>query len=140
VSDSPVQAVLRALDALDLEGAVARFAPDGVLTTVFGDRAEGHERVREVLGTFLQGLRSAQYEVASEWNAEPGVWLAEMTATYELTDFSRRGPYERAIVLRTGDSGITELRIYGQHERRLAETERGYVEVHGAHRGWLPTL
>jgi hypothetical protein len=140
VSDSPVQAVLRALDAIDLEGAVEQFAPDGVLTTVFGDRAEGRERVREVLGAFLQGLRGARYDIAAEWNPQSGVWLAETSATYELTDFSRRGPYERALILRARDAGITELRIYGQHERPLAEPDRGYVEVHGAHRGWLPTL
>jgi hypothetical protein len=140
VSDSPVQAVLRALEAIDLDRAVELFAPDGMLTTVFGDRAEGHERVREVLGAFLHGLRAAHYDIAAEWNVESGVWLAEISATYELADFSRRGPYERAMILRAGDTGVTELRMYGQHEGPLAEPERAYVEVHGAHHGWLPTL
>ncbi|HWD70749.1 MAG TPA: hypothetical protein VG293_11195 [Solirubrobacteraceae bacterium] len=140
MADSPIQAVLRALDELDLDGAVAQFAADGLLTTVFGERAEGRVRVREVLGAFLDGLRATRHELESEWNAELGVWLAQVSATYELTDFGRRGPYERAIILRSSDAGIEELRIYGQHEPPLSEAGRGYVEVHGAHHGWLPTL
>lgn len=138
--DSPIQAVLRSLDAIDLDGAVELFAPDGLLTTVFGDRAQGRDRVRAMLGTFLEGLRASHHELEAEWNAQDGVWLAQVSATYELSDFSRRGPYERAIILRVDDAGITELRIYGQHERPLAESGHGYVEVHDAHRGWLPTL
>lgn len=138
--DSPIQAVLRSLDAIDLEGAVELFAPEGLLTTVFGERAEGLDRVRAVLGTFLQGLRSSRHELESEWNPQTGVWLAQVSATYELTDFSRHGPYERAIILRGDGAGIAELRIYGQHELPLSQAGRGYVEVHDAHHGWLPTL
>lgn len=140
MADSPIQAVLGALDELDLDGTVAQFAANGLLTTVFGERAAGRERIRELLGTFLDGLRASRRELESEWNPEAGVWLAQVSATYELTDFSRRGPYERLIILRSGDAGIQELRIYGQHELPLSAAGRGYVEVHGAHRGWLPTL
>ena len=137
--ETPLQAVLRALDALDLEGAVALFAPDGSLTTVFGDTASGRERVGEELRPFLGGLRSSRHELASEWNPEAGVWVAEVSASYELSDYSRRGPYARAIVLRSGAAGIKQLRIYGAHELPLTETGRAYTEVHGPH-GWLPTL
>ena len=90
-----MQAVLRALDALDLEAAVGLFAPDGSLTTLFGETEQGHDRIRAAFGAFLQGLRANHHEVTSEWNPEDGVWIAEMSATYELSDFSRRGPYQR---------------------------------------------
>lgn len=137
---TPIQAVLASLDAIDLEGAVGQFAPDGLLTTVFGERATGHDGVRRVLGAFLQGLRATHHRIESEWGAEDGVWLAQVTATYELSDFSQRGPYERAVILRSAGAGITELWIYGQHELPLAASGRGYVEVPDAHHGWLPTL
>jgi hypothetical protein len=140
VPDTPMQAVLNALDALDLDSAVGMFAPDGTLTTLFGDEtAEGHDRIRAVLGEFLQGLRSNEHAIVAEWNPEDGVWIAEMSATYELSDFSRRGPFRRAIILRTGSAGITDMRIYGAHERPLSETGRPYEEVRAAG-GWLPTL
>lgn len=137
--DTPLQAVLRALDALDLDGSVALFAADGSLTTVFGDTVSGRDRIHDVLGAFLEGLRAATHELSAEWNPEPMVWIAEMSASYELSDYSRRGPYQRAIILRGGDDGIKQLRIYGAHEMPLAESGRAYTEVRGAH-GWLPTL
>ena len=134
-----MQAALSALDALDLEAAVGLFAADGSLTTVFGDTASGRDRIREVLGAFLRDLRGSRHEVTSEWNPEEGVWIAEMSATYELSDYSRRGPYARAIILRAGVGGIEQMRIYGAHELPLAESGRSFSEVRGAH-GWLPTL
>jgi len=134
-----MQAVLRALDALDLDGAMALFTAGGSLTTVFGERAAGRERVQSVLGSFLRGLRASHHEVRAEWNPEPGVWIAELSASYELSDFSRRGPYPRVMVLRGGDAGIEQLHIYGAHELPLAEDGRPYTEVHAPH-GWLPTL
>lgn len=138
--DTPIQAVLHALDALDLEGAVELFAPDGRLTTVFGNTAAGTDQVRTVLGAFLQGLRSAHHTVVAEWNPEDGIWVAKVSGTYELADYSRHGPYERAFILRAREAGIEELRIYGQHELPLSETGRGYTEVRDARHGWLPTL
>jgi hypothetical protein len=139
VPDTPMQAVLSALDALDLDGVVAMFAPDGSLTTLFGESAQGHDRIRAALGAFLEGLRSNHHEISSEWNPEDGVWIAEMSATYELSDFSRRGPYQRAIILRAGAAGIAEMRIYGGHELPLGDSGRHYEEVHTPG-GWLPTL
>jgi limonene-1,2-epoxide hydrolase len=140
VSDTPMQAILNALDALDLEAAVEMFAPDATLTTLFGDEtAQGHDRIRAVLGEFLQGLHTTNHALVSEWNPEAGVWIAEMSATYELSDYSRRGPFRRAIILRVGDGGITDMRIYGAHERPLSESGRPYEEVRAAG-GWLPTL
>lgn len=134
-----MQAVLRALDALDLEAALALFAPDVSLSMLFGVTATGRDRVREVLGEFLRELRATHHEISAEWNPEPGVWLAEMSANYELADFSRRGPYGRMMILRAGDEGIEQLRIYGAHELPLARDGRSYENVRGPH-GWLPTL
>lgn len=134
-----MQAVLRALDALDLEAAVTLFAPNASLSTLFGETASGRDRVHELLGQFLGELRASHHDVRAEWNPEPGVWLAEMSATYELADFSRRGPYGRVMVLREGKDGIEQLRIYGAHELPLAQDGRSYENVRGPH-GWLPTL
>lgn len=140
MADSPIQAVLRALDAIDLDGAVEQFAADGELRTVFGERGERRDGVRRLLGAFLGGLRATQHALEAEWNPEPGVWLAQVSASYELSDFSRRGPFERAIVARASDAGISQLWIYGQHELPLSKAGHGYVEVQDAHHGWLPTL
>lgn len=140
MQEAPIRTVLQALDALDADGVTRLFAPEGILTTAFGERVEGRELVDAVLRTFLKGLRSTRHQLASEWNPEPGVWIAEMSATYELTDYSQRGPYRRAIIVRGGDDGIVEMRIYGQHELSLWTSGRGYAEVHDAHGGWLPTL
>jgi hypothetical protein len=134
-----MQAVLRALDALDLEAAIALFAADVSLTTVFGETAAGREGVRDILGAFLGELRGVHHELQSEWNPQEGVWIAELSASYELSDYSRRGPYQRVIILRAGPDGIEQMRIYGAHELSLADSGRPYAEVHGAH-GWLPTL
>ncbi|MDE3130552.1 MAG: nuclear transport factor 2 family protein [Acidobacteriota bacterium] len=139
MADTPLQAVLRALDALDLERTLALFAPDGSLTTIFGDAAAGRDAVHDVLAELLGDLRATHHEVTSQWNPEQGLWIAEMSASYVLSDHSRRGPYERVMLVRAGDAGIEQMRIYGAHERPLAESEHPYTEVRGAH-GWLPTL
>jgi hypothetical protein len=139
VPETPLQAVLRALDALDLDAAVALFAPEGSLETLFGQRAEGRDRVRAMLGTFFAGLRATHRELTSEWNPEPDVWVGELSAAYELSDRSRRGPYRRALVLRCGEEGFQEMRLYGAHELPLSESGRAFAEVRGAD-GWMPTL
>lgn len=139
MADSPMRAVLSAMDALDLDALMALFAPDIRLGMAFGGDAVGLEQVRGELGWFFSELRSARHDVGSTWNPEPGVWISEMSATYELKDFSERGPYRRAMILRAGDGGIRELRMYGEHEPPLPETGRPYNEVRGP-RGWLPTL
>ncbi len=139
MTDSPMRAVLSAMDALDVDALTALFAADVRLGMAFGQDAIGLEQVRGELCGFFSELRTARHDVGSIWNPEPGVWISEMSATYELTDFSKRGPYRRAMILRAGESGIQELRIYGEHEPPLPETGRPYNEVRGP-RGWLPTL
>ena len=62
-----------------------------------------------------------------------------MRVSYELRDFSRRGPYKRAIIARAADDLIEHMTIYGAHELPLPEEGRPYTNVRGPH-GWLPTL
>jgi hypothetical protein len=139
MSDSPIAAFLKAVDALDLEAVLVLFAPAAVLTMPFDEEAAGEQQIRGVLTKFLADLRETQHELISEWNPEPEVWIAESAATYELTDFSRRGPYKRAIIVHTGGDKIEHLSIYGAHELPLPEEGRPYTNVRGPH-GWLPTL
>ena len=139
MADTPIQQMLRAVDALDLDAVVALFTADASLTTAFGDAVEGRDRVRDVLGEFLRELRATHHEITTEWHPADEVWIAEMSATYELSDYGRRGPYQRAIFLRVVDGSIAAMRIYGAHELRLGEAGRPYAEVR-APGGWLPTL
>ena len=137
--ETPLQAVLHALETLDADAAVALFAPDGSLETVFGQRADGRDQVRTLLGAFFAGLRATHYELTSEWHPEEGLWVGELTANYELADRSRRGPYRRAVVVRCASAGIQEMSLYGAHELPLSESGHAYAEVRGAD-GWMPTL
>jgi hypothetical protein len=129
---------MRSVDALDIDGATSAFAPNAEVLTVYGREGKGLDQARAVLTELFEELRGVDHQVTSEWNPEPGVWIAEVTATYVLKDFSRRGPYLRVIVLRVGDAGIEQLRIYGSREPPFT-AEGGYQEVLGPH-GWLPTL
>jgi hypothetical protein len=138
MSDSPIDAFINGVDALDFERVFSLFAPHGTLSMAYGKDASGIDQVRTALGSFFKELRATHHDVSSVWNPEPGVWIAEMTATYELSDFSRRGPYKRAIIVRSDDAGIESLRIYGAHEAPMAP-DRSYTEVYGPS-GWLPTL
>jgi ketosteroid isomerase-like protein len=139
MSDSPLRRVLDAIDRLDLEAAVAMFSDDVQLMTVFGSEGTGIDQAREVLAALLAELRGTHHDFTGEWNPEPGIWIAEGTATYELKDFSQRGPFQRLIVVHERDGLISQLRIYGTHELPLTESASTYREVRGPH-GWLPTL
>ena len=139
MGESPIRVFIDAIDKLDLEPVIALFAPDGRFTTAFGTEAVGLEQVRGELSKFLSELRATEHQITAEWNPEPGTWIAETTATYELTDFSRRGPYKRAIFARSALGLIEHLTIYGAHELPLPEAERAYTNVRGPH-GWMPTL
>jgi len=139
MSDSPIPAFLRAVDALDLEAVMALFAPAAVLAMPFGQEVTGEQQIRSELREFIAELRATQHDLTSEWNPEPGVWIAEFTATYELKDFSCRGPYKRAVIVHAGDDTVERMSIYGAHELPLPEEGHPYTNVRGPH-GWLPTL
>jgi len=137
MADSPIHALMSRLDALDLDGAMSLFAPEATFCSVFGAEAKGPEQVRAEISKVLNGLRGRTHEVDAEWNPQPGVWIAKLTATYELADFSRLGPYRRAAFIHAGDDGIETLELYGAHE--VPSSGSAYVEVRGPH-GWLPSL
>jgi hypothetical protein len=138
MSESPITAVFQLLDDLDIGGAVARFAPNCTLLMVYGEETTGHEQVRELLTKFAEPLRAMRHHTTAEWHPEPSVWIAELTAEYELHDQGLVGPYLRAVVLRDSPEGIAGLNIYGSHESPL-DSRRGYQEVFAAGR-WMPTL
>jgi ketosteroid isomerase-like protein len=138
VADSPISAVLDGFRALDVDATVKLFAPDGRLMTTTGEFAEGTDEVRTALAGFMAPLRATTYEVSTTWHPEDDVWIAELDAHYELKDGERHGPYPRAIVARSDEHGITDLRIYGSHELPLT-AHLPYREVSTGH-GWLPTL
>jgi hypothetical protein len=139
MSDSPITSIFRHIDALDVDGVTAMFAPDSDLVLVYGREAHGRDQVHAALAELVAGIRATHHETTAEWNPEPGLWIAELTATYELLDYGRIGPYRRAAVLHESAEGVTSLSIYGAHEGPLASDERGYQEVRAGGR-WMPTL
>jgi SnoaL-like domain len=138
VEDSPIAHLLSAVDRFDVEAAMSLFAPDARILVADGRRAQGIDRVREFMTEFLAGLRSTTHRITAQWH--PGdVWIAEVQATYELTDWRQLSEIPRAFIARQGPHGIAELRVYGAHEHSLGEHlpgERGLV-VSGR---WIPPL
>ena len=138
MADSPISAVLRAMEALDVDACISLFTPDGRLLSTDGNVAEGPEAVRAVLSDLFADLRAATYRVTAQWHPDEDVWIAEVDATYDLKEHGLRGPYPRAMVLRGGRE-IAELRVYGRHELPLTESGVSYREVLAGNR-WLATL
>lgn len=125
VGATPLEQLLDALDALDLDRAMALLAPDCALLMSDGGRAQGTEDVRAQIGDLLEHLRSATHRITNRWQVGD-VWIAELEADYELRDQSRLSRLPRAIVARTGaGGGIVELRVYGAHEHALYERGGG---------------
>jgi hypothetical protein len=67
------------------------------------------------------------------------VWIAEVDASYELTDRVLIGELPRAFIARGGPDGLSDVRVYGAHEDRLGaddETDHGLMFAGR----WLPPL
>ena len=94
--------------------------------------------MRELFTDFLAVVRSMTHEITAQWHQD-NVWIAEVDATYELTDFMQTQALPRAFVLRDGPDGIADLRVYGAHERPLTEYR---TEDRGIRFGerWIPPL
>jgi hypothetical protein len=130
--------LLEAIDRLDLDGAMALFAPGARLLTADGRRADGGQAVRALLGDFLSMLRSTTHTVTAEWHAE-NAWIAEVDAVYEFTDGFETAVLPRACVLLGGSEGLSDVHVYGAHERPRG----GYGEAsEGLRVGgrWIPPL
>jgi len=138
VSESPIDRLVAALDKFDVEAAMALMAPDCRLLTVDGRHAEGAEAMRALLEDFLSMLRSTTHRITAQWHEE-NVWIAEVDADYELKDRLRITSLPRAFVVRDGAAGVTDVRVYGAHERRLADHATGDEGIHIGGR-WIPSL
>lgn len=103
-----------------------------------GSRAEGEEAVRGVLTTFLATIRSTRHRITAQWHID-NVWIAEVDGDYELQDYLQLDALPRAFVLREGPDGIADLRVYGAHERPLAEHRTGEEGMWIGER-WIPPL
>jgi hypothetical protein len=138
VSESPIDQFLRALDALDLDAAMAPTAADVRLMTADGRRAAGAAAVRELLADFLGQLRATAHTITAQWH-EDDAWIAEIEATYELKDRTRIAALPRAFIVREGAGGLVDIRAYGAHEQPLGEHRSRDAGMRiGGH--WIPPL
>jgi hypothetical protein len=139
VTDSPIGPVLRALDAFDAAAVAALMAPECKLQTADGRSAQGREAVATLVGEILGDLHSTAHEITDEWHPA-GVFIAEVEASYELRDGLALKALPRVFILRSGPAGITDMRVYGAHERRLAD--HGIEDARGIRIGgrWMPPL
>jgi hypothetical protein len=136
VEQSPIAELLQAVDKLNFDAAAALFADDCRVLTPDGRRAEGIEAVRGLLTDMRAGLRSTTHLITAQWH-EQNVWIAEVEATYELQDWLRLSALPRAFVLRDGPDGFVDLRVYGAHERPLADHRTGEEGIWIGER-WMP--
>jgi SnoaL-like domain len=138
VSELPIDRLIAALDRLDVDGAMALMAPDGRILTADGRRAKGSDAVRHLVADFLAALSSTTHKVTDKWHLD-NVEIAEAEATYELRDGVRIGPLPRVFILREGEEGISDVRVYGAHERPLSE-QGGREQGTWIGGRWLPPL
>jgi hypothetical protein len=138
VEESPIDQLLAAIDTFDLDAAVALMAADCRLLTVDGRRAEGHQAARLLLADFLARLRSTTHRVTAQWHLD-NVWIAEVDSSYELQDWLQIPALPRAFILRDGPDGFVDVRIYGAHERPLADHRTGEEGTRIGER-WIPPL
>jgi hypothetical protein len=142
VSDSPIEQLLRALDSLDVDAAVALMTPDCRLRTADGRRAVGADAVRELLTEFVAAVRSMTHRITGHWH-EHEVWIAEVEADYELQDWLKLTALPRAFIVRTRAGALADIRAYGAHERPLADhnaTAEGTCDGLLIGGRWIPPL
>jgi SnoaL-like domain len=139
VEESPVEQLLAAVDRLDVGGVMALFAPSPRFLAADGRRAEGTEAVRELFTAFFAPLRSAMHRITAQWH-EDNAWIAEVDADYELQDWLRLNALPRAFVVRVGEAGIADVRVYGAHEHPLTEHPTGEEGMWVRGMRWIPPL
>ena len=138
MSDSPIQRLVDAMHALDVDALVELFAPTAHLMTADGRHAEGPDAVRTLLDEFFGALRSTTHTVTAEWHQD-NVWIAELEASYELRDWLQLNKLPRVFIVREGTEGIDDLRVYGAHEHPLTEHRTGEEGMWLGSR-WIPPL
>lgn len=138
MSQSPIERLLAAIDALDVDALMALTSPDIRILVVDGRRGEGTDAVRALMASFLGQLRSTQHRVTSQWRIDD-VWIAEVDVDYELHDYLQLRALPRVFIVRAGEEGISEVRVYGAHEHVLTEHRTGEEGMWiGGH--WIPPL
>lgn len=135
---TPIEQLLGAIDALDIDAAMALLAPQPRLLVVDGRCAEGTEAVRELLTVFLDMLRSTSHRTTDQWHVDD-VFIAEVEASYELRDWLQLNGLPRVFIVRTAPEGIVDVRVYGAHEQRLSDIPTG-EEGMWVGRRWIPPL
>lgn len=138
MDSSPIERLLEALDRLDLDAATDLMTPNCRLRTADGRSAEGIDAARRVLADLLATLRSTTHRVTAQWQ-EDAVWIAEVDAAYVLQDWLEITDRKRAFFVSEGSGGITDVRVYGAHERPLSEHRTGEEGMRIGGR-WVPPL
>jgi hypothetical protein len=138
VEESPLDQLLAAIDALDIEAVMALVGSEPRFLAADGRRAAGAGEVRELVTELLAALRATTHRVTAAWHLDD-VWIAEVEADYELQDFLELKALPRAFILRTGEGGIAELHVYGAHEHPLTEHRTGEEGMWIGTR-WIPPL
>jgi hypothetical protein len=138
VNESPIEALLDAIDKFDADAAMALVSPDCRLLAVDGRRAAGADEVREFFTDFFSELRSMTHRITAQWHPAD-VWIAEVEADYELRDFLQIKALPRVLVLRVGPGGVDDIRMYGAHEHQITEHRTGEEGMWVGNR-WIPPL
>lgn len=138
MSSSPIETLLDSFDRLDVEGVMGLLAPDPRLRLADGRRADGAEAVRELVAGLIAELRSTAHRIVSQWHQDD-VWIAEVEADYELTDWLELKALPRAFFLKQAPDGISEVHVYGAHEHPIAEHRTGEEGMWIGER-WIPPL
>lgn len=137
MAGSPLERFLRAVDDLDADAAMAVLAPDCRILMADGRRATGPDAVRALLADFLATLHSTAHRVTAQWHVD-GTWIAEVDAAYEFRDGLRIAGLPRALVARESSDGLSDVRVYGAHERPLDDDASGRGLMFAGH--WMPPL
>lgn len=138
MAESPLEQLLAAIDALDIEAVMALVGSEPRALAADGRRAAGAGEVRELVAELLGALRATTHRVTAAWHVDD-VWIAEVEADYELRDFLKLKALPRVFIVRAGEGGIAELRVYGAHEHPLTEHRTGEEGMWIGTR-WIPPL
>ena len=138
MEESPLEQLLAAVDALDVEAVMALVGSEPRFLTADGRRASGAGEVRALVTELLAALRSTTHRITAAWHVDD-VWIAEVDADYELQDFLELKALPRAFILRTGEGGSADLRVYGAHEHPLTDHRTGEEGMWIGAR-WVPPL
>lgn len=138
MQESPLEQLLVAVDQLDVEAVTALVGPAPRVLAADGRWAEGTDAVRELLAELFGSLRSASHRITAQWH-EDDVWIAEVDADYVLQDWLELKALPRVFIVRSGEGGIVDLRVYGAHEHPLTEHRTGEEGMWVGTR-WIPPL